>query len=91
MSAFLVNGELITDKNKIRNMRADYFEALGTLSSNTNYDNNFFDKVTTSVKEIFESCIRDPFGVLSEPLTYQEVVKVCSNLKFWSFRCLRRL
>ena len=77
MSAFLVNGELITDKNEIRNMWADHFEALGTLSSNTNYD-----KVTTSVKEIFESCIRDPFGVLSEPLTYEEVVKVCSNLKF---------
>ena len=82
MSAFLVNGELITDKNKIRNMWADHFEALGTLSSNTNYDNNFFDKVTTSVKEIFESCIRDPFGVLSEPLTFEEVVQVCSNLKF---------
>ena len=82
MSAFLVNGELITDKNKIRNMWADHFEALGTPSSNTNYDNNFFDKVTTSVKEIFESCIRDSFGVLSEPLTYKEVVKVCSNLKF---------
>ena len=82
MSAFLVNGELITDKNKIRNMWADHFEALGTPSSNTNYDNNFFDKVTTSVKEIFESCIRDPSGVLSEPLTYEEVVKVCSNLKF---------
>ena len=82
MSAFLVNEELITDKNKIRNMWADHFEALGTLSSNTNYDNNFFNKVTTSVKEIFESCIRDPFGVLSEPLTYEKVVKVCSNLKF---------
>ena len=52
MSAFLVNGELITDKNKIRNMWAYHFEALCTLSSNTNYDNNFFDKVTTSVKEI---------------------------------------
>ena len=73
MSAFLVNGELITDNNKIRNMWADHFKALGTLSSNTNYDNNFFDKVTTSVKEIFESCIRDP--------SYEEVVKVCSNLK----------
>ena len=81
MSTFLVNGELITDKNEICNMWADHFGALGILSSNTNYD-NFFDKVTTSVKEIFESCIRDPFGVLSEPLTYEEVVKVCSNLKF---------
>ena len=69
MSAFLVNGEFITDKNKIRNLWADHFEALGTLSSNTNYDNSFFDKVTTFVKEIFQSCIR-------------EVVKVCSNLKF---------
>ena len=69
LSAFLVNRELITDKNKIRIMWADHFEALGTLSSNTNYDNNIFDKVTTSVKEIVESCIRDPFGILSEPFT----------------------
>ena len=30
MSAFLVNGSLITDINEIRNMWADHFEALGT-------------------------------------------------------------
>ena len=32
MSAFLVNGSLITDINEIRNMWADHFEALGTPS-----------------------------------------------------------
>ena len=30
MSAFLVNGNLLTDRNVIRDMWADHFEALGT-------------------------------------------------------------
>ena len=32
MSAFVVNGEPLTDKNKIRDVWADHFEALGSLS-----------------------------------------------------------
>ena len=34
MSAFLVNGNLLTDKSAIRDMWADHFEALGTPSEN---------------------------------------------------------
>ena len=30
MSAFLINGSLVTDKTAIHNMWADHFEALGT-------------------------------------------------------------
>ena len=34
MSAFLVNGNFLTDRNVIRDMWADHFEALGTPSEN---------------------------------------------------------
>ena len=39
MSAFLVNGRLITNENDIRDMWADHFEALGTPTVNLNFDN----------------------------------------------------
>ena len=41
MSAFLVNGNLLTDRNVIRDMWADHFEALGTPSENEYFDNAF--------------------------------------------------
>ena len=53
MSAFLVENKLITDKNLIREMWADHFEALGTPSVNENFDSNFLTCVTASVADIF--------------------------------------
>ena len=53
MSAFLVENKLITDKNLIREMWADHFEALGTPSINENSDSNFLTCVTAGVAEIF--------------------------------------
>ena len=41
MSAFVVNGELLTDKNKIRDMWADHFEALGSPSEIETFDKDF--------------------------------------------------
>ena len=78
MTTFLVDGKLITDKKQIREMRADHFEALGTPSVSVRY---FLTRVTTSVKDIFNSCTEDPSGVLNEPLQYYEVERVCSQLK----------
>ena len=37
--------------------------------------------MTANVQEIFTSCTDDPSGVLSEPLQYDEVARVCSQLK----------
>ena len=71
MSAFLVNGSLITDIN----------EALGTPSGSATYDNGFAAQVSAHVKETFEACLDDPGGILNEPLTYDEVASVCSKLK----------
>ena len=51
MSAFVVNGELLTDKNKIRDMWADHFEALGSPSEIETFDKDFFNKVSDSVRE----------------------------------------
>ena len=55
MSAFLVNGGLVTDKTAIRNMWADHFEALGTPSANLNFDNDFAVRVSTLVEEKFSN------------------------------------
>ena len=60
MSAFLVNGKLITDKNKIREMWADHFEALGTPSDCVAFNNVFFSRVSERVKSIYQTCIDDP-------------------------------
>ena len=81
MSAFLVNGDLLTDKKVIRAMWADHFEALGTLSEIATFDKGFFTKVTDSVREVFSTFVNDPNGILCEPLEYEEVARVCSTLK----------
>ena len=44
MSAFLVDGKMITDKTDILNMWADHFETLGTPSDNVTYDKSSFRK-----------------------------------------------
>ena len=81
MSAFLVNGSLITDVNEIRIMWVDHFEALGTPSESATYDNGFAGLVSAYVNETVEACLDDPGGILNEPLTYDEIANVCSKLK----------
>ena len=81
MSAFLVNGKLITDKYDILDMWADHFEELGTPDLHTDYDNNFAARVTAFVANFYKTCLDHPVGVLSESLSYEEVAKVCSSLK----------
>ena len=49
MSAFLVEDKLITDRNLIREMWVNHFEALGTPSNSENFDSNFLARVTASV------------------------------------------
>ena len=73
MSAFLVNGNLLTDGNLIRDMWADHFEALGTPSENEYFDNAFLNCVVSGVREIFDSSTNNLFGVLCEPLDYNEI------------------
>ena len=81
MSAFVVNGKLLTDKSKIHDMWADHFEALGCLSATETFDKDFFNKVSDSICESLFSFLTDRSGVLSEPLEYKEIVQVCSTLK----------
>ena len=81
MSSFLVDGKLITDKKQIHEMWADHFGELGIPSENTQFDSDFLTCVTTTVQEIFTSCTDDPSRVLSGPLQYEEVARVCSQLK----------
>ena len=46
-----------------------------------NFDNEFANSISTHIQNIFQNCINHPTGALNEPLTYEEVARVCSNLK----------
>ena len=81
MSAFFINGNLLTDKSAIRDMWANHFEALGTPSETSDVDHDFFSRVTRSVHETLVSYSNDPSGILCEPLKYEEISYVCSYLK----------
>ena len=59
----------------------DHFEALVTPSVSARYDNDFCTRIATSVEDILTSCTEDPSRVLNEPLQYDEVECVCSQLK----------
>ena len=54
MSAFLLNGNLLTNRNLICDMSADNFEELGTPSENEYFDNAFLNRVVSGVREIFD-------------------------------------
>ena len=60
---------------------AGHFEELGIPSENIQFDSDFLTRMTANVQEIFTSCTDDPSGVLSGPLQYEEVARVCSQLK----------
>ena len=81
MSAFLVNGNLLTDKDMIHDVWTDHFEVLRTPSENHNFDSDFLTSAADTVHELFISFSNDPDGPLCEPLRYQEVAFVCSRLK----------
>ena len=59
ISAFLVDGKMITDKTDILNMWADHFETLGAPSNNITYDKSFFQKVSSRVEELFSIFFRE--------------------------------
>ena len=68
MDIFLVNDNLLTDQNFIREMWTDHFEALGTPSENAHFDNGFLHTVARGVQEIFISFTNNCTKALSQPL-----------------------
>ena len=77
----MVNGNLLTDKDMIRDMWADHFEVLGTPSENDNFDGDFLTSVADTVQEPLIYFSNDPNGPLCEPLRCEEVAFVCSRSK----------
>ena len=57
ISAFLVNGKLITDKYDIRKMWAGHFEELGTPDLYMDYDNIFAARVSAFVANFYKACL----------------------------------
>ena len=47
MHAFLVEGKFLSDVDEICDMWANHFEALGTPSASSSFDNDFYDRVTS--------------------------------------------
>ena len=72
---------MITDKNDIRDMWDDHFEELDTPDLHMDYNNNFAARVSAYVANFCKTCLDHPLDLLSEPLSYAEVTKVCSSLK----------
>ena len=68
MSAFLVNGSLMTDINEIRNMWADHFEALGTPSESATYDNGFAAQVSAMLRRLLKHVLMTPGVFLTSHL-----------------------
>ena len=58
-------------------------EELDAPSGNIQFDSDFLTRVTANVKVqgIFTSCTDDPSGLLSGPLQYEKVSRVCTHLK----------
>ena len=79
MNTFLVDGNLLTDKNKIGEMWAGHSESLGTPSNSSNSDNEFCHRVTMRVHDIFKTCIEDSSEALCKPVEYEEVAHVCRD------------
>ena len=77
---YLVDDNLLTDKDVIRDMWADHFEVLGTPSENDDFDSDFLTSVADTVQELLISFSNDPDGPLCVPLRYEEVAFVCSRL-----------
>ena len=46
-----------------------------------NFDNEFANSISAHVQNIFQNCVNNPTGALSELLTCEDVSGVCSNLK----------
>ena len=68
MSAFFVNGSLITDINEIRNMWTDHFEVLGTPSESATYDNGFGAQVSAHVRSLLKHVLMTPGVFLTSHL-----------------------
>ena len=80
MSAFLVDGKMITDKTDILNMWADPVETLGTPSHDATYDKSFFQKVSCRVTELF-SIFSGNLYLFKLYEKYFSECRTCSSIK----------
>ena len=87
LSVYLPSSSHTTEEYRVFDIWADHFEELGTPDLHTDHDNNFAVRVSAFVANFYKTCLDHPVGVLSEPLSYEEVAQVCSSLNIghlWS-------
>ena len=81
MSAFVVDGELLTDKTRFVICGQIILRHLAPHLKLRCLTKTFSIKSVTAFASHFFSFLTDPSGVLSEPLEYKEIAHVCSPLK----------
>ena len=58
-------------------MWAGHFEELVSPSKNAQFDSDFLTRMTANIQEMFTSCTDDSSGVLTGPLQYEKVERLC--------------
>ena len=81
MNAFLTDGKLITDKNDIRDMWANHVEGSGKPSVSPSFNHDFFDQVTTRVRNVFCIMSKRTALYLKRATSVSGSLNVCSKLK----------
>ena len=75
------NGEIVTDQKVVSEMWKSHFDQLGKPSMCDNYDDDFKDFVESEVKSFELSQNEMVDNVLSDPVSPDEVERVCRKLK----------
>ena len=75
------DGILLTNEDDIREEWRQYFESLFTPKLTAKYDNTFEEHVHNRLTEFNTESYRRPDVVLKAKVEYEEIEKICTNLK----------
>ena len=75
------NDNITSDVNKVKNMWKNHFEKLGNPHNEVRYDHEFKELVDEQIQLMSLSDEEMADNVLEEPITAEEVEKVCVKLK----------
>ena len=77
------SGEIVTDKNEVKEVWKTYFENMFNPATVVNdcYDNNWFDYVNVKVEEEYENSMRCESNELKRSFTKEELKQCITNLK----------
>ena len=72
---------LVSDPDCVLNIWREHFCNLATPSDNISFDNSHKVRVEAEIRQLERNSINNKCQFLSQPFTFQEVLKVCKKLK----------